>query len=90
MCIFHLHAAIEDFTPVSLSVTFAPTDTLQFVTIPINDDFSVEVEEYFSVLLSNGTLQLDNTTIFIEDNDCKSTAFSKRKHLYVYMNIIHT
>ena len=71
---------VDDFTPVTTTVTFGATDTMQFINIPINDDDILESTERFIVELSvpdpasdigvkEGTPNV--TTVIINDNDSK-------------------
>ena len=67
-------AEMDDFRPLdSLSVTFAPLDTLQIVVLQISNDDILEQDEYFSLLLVRNTTgaNLDTATVIIENDDSK-------------------
>lgn len=69
-----------DFTFSTTTLTFAPTDTIKSMTIPISNDASVEGNETFILRLSNATnsatLGADSTsTTTIVDDDFTSPSF---------------
>jgi len=61
-----------DYTGVSGTLTFAPGETIQTITVPINDDTRDELDETFFVLLSTPTnaVLVDSTGVgTIVDDD---------------------
>jgi len=74
-------AAGEDYTAVSMTVMFQPTENSQVVNVPIfNDNVSEDVEQ-FTVELSlpsvvgqqsGGVLVGNTASVQIIDDDCKS------------------
>ena len=74
-------AAGEDYTAMSVTVTFQPTENSQVVIVPILNDNVSEGVEQFTVELSppsvigqqgGGVLVGDTASIQIIDDDCKS------------------
>ncbi len=65
--------ALEDFTPVSGILVFAPGEDSKTIIVPILDDGLIEPTETFSVVLTNATgsssLQTATTVVSIVDND---------------------
>jgi hypothetical protein len=65
----------QDYTAVSGTLTFAGGQTIQAFNVPITNDGVIEVDESFTVILSNATgtgstLGVPNTaTVFISDPD---------------------
>ena len=66
-----------DYSVVSQSVTFGPSDTLLSVTVPINDDSVYELDEMFTAVLTTtdpGVVLFDDTaTVTITDDDGRFT-----------------
>ncbi len=60
-----------DFQPASGTLTFAPSETQQIVTVTVNGDFENEADEDFTVVLSNpsGAVLLDDTGVGTIEND---------------------
>lgn len=64
-----------DYTVVNTQVMFAattPDPDTQYIRIAINNDTDVEAVEYFALRLTattNGTIDDENTIIYIKDND---------------------
>jgi hypothetical protein len=62
-----------DYVPVSGGVTFAPGDTVQYVTVALNDDPTPEPNETFHLVLSNPTvadiLEGDAIGTILDDDD---------------------
>ena len=75
LCLFFLHAAGLDYTPVSRNLTFNAAVTTQMVAVPIIDDHIVEHSEVINLnLVSNDSAVILNpstSTITIEDVDSK-------------------
>lgn len=65
----------SDYTPVSIPVTFAPDETVKVVSVPLNDDSTVEGDETVDLsleLLSPSTeasIGIGSATLTIVDND---------------------
>jgi hypothetical protein len=64
--------ADNDYVAASGTLTFAPGETVQFITVLVNGDTRVEGDETFSVVLSdpsNATIDSDTATGTIENDD---------------------
>ncbi len=64
--------ADNDYVPTSGTLTFAPGESVQFITVLVNGDHNVEGDETFSVVLSsptNATLVSDTATGTILNDD---------------------
>ena len=76
-CVIHvlsfLPPATNDYTTVSMDLTFNAGNTSQTVMIPITGDTVVEGTESFTVTLTTGdsaiNLSPPSTTVTIQDND---------------------
>lgn len=76
-----------DFTIVNSQVTFpatTPDPDTQYIRIAIKNDTDVEAAEYFALRLTsttNGTIDDENTVIYIKDNDYKAPVARKNIEL---------
>lgn len=65
-----------DFNLTAGTLTFAPGDSVENISIQIIDDFDLEVDEDIALTLSNpinASLGLSSTTFTINDNDASGT-----------------